>query len=824
MNEEQSQKYYALLNQKQTELRAIIPEKGVEETTHVDKQKDFLTFCNKWSGKANVYAGIHERKRGGTLSKDVNCVKLIALDIDVPREKNTAATEEELKKCKEFTNDFLDEYETKFGKASVVMTGNGFQVIWKIKPILLDDKNRLQVEKKIKAFIDQLKDKYNSSKVGRFDQIGDLARILKVAGTLSIKGDNTKERPHREAFFVHFEPWESDALRDYLLLLEVEEETTTTTTSKEKKISSKDTSRSAVEYRYCCQLIRKGLTREEVYSELHNFGGKWCTSPEAYKEITYEKALAFVEKTKPKKKGKIVSTNYGLTIDNFWDNAQKFYDVQPYFYDANQIFWFWDENEHKYDIKDETDIMLLFDETLGFAGQTVNNKVKSLTLEAMRRFGRKIHPKDAPKKWVQFKDKAYSLTSGKLYDVTPDYYFVNPIPWELGKSEETPIMDKLFTEWVGKTYVPTLYEILAYCCYTDYPIHSAICLIGSGRNGKSSFLKILDKLIGEDNITSSDLELLSGQNRSRFESFRMFKKLACTLGETNFSTMNNSKTFKELTGSDRIGFEIKGKTGFTGFNYAKIIIATNSMPTSEDTSEGFYRRWLIIDFSNNFPEGSDITKTIPEQEYHNLSKKCCRVLKELLDRGSFTNHGTIKERKDKYIMASNPLPFFLKKYCEEKPDGHVRYSELYSSYAHFLTAMNRRVVSKREFSKTLESEGYEIRRTTITESDIRITDRFIFGISLLHGLNVRYSGELDKMSLDASDHYIPTRLSWVVEGVGDHAIKGIKRHQHYEPIHQNCHICGLTPCAEFVRGKPICEFCLEGQKKEFGIDLEDEDV
>ena len=98
------------------------------------------------------------------------------------------------------------------------------------------------------------------------------------------------------------------------------------------------------------------------------------------------------------------------------------------------------------------------------------------------------------------------------------------------------------------------------------------------------------------------------------------------------------------------------------------MISSNSLPSSQDTSDGFFRRWLIIRFPNEFPEGKDIVSTIPDQEYKNLAKKVCRILPELIDRGSFTNQGTIKDRKDMYILSSNPLPLFIDDYCIKSDD------------------------------------------------------------------------------------------------------------------------------------------------------------
>jgi len=202
------------------------------------------------------------------------------------------------------------------------------------------------------------------------------------------------------------------------------------------------------------------------------------------------------------------------------------------------------------------------------------------------------------------------------------------------------------------------------------------------------------------------------------------------MGETNFGTLNKTSLLKKLTGQDLIGFEFKQKKPFDDYSYAKILINSNSLPSSEDTSEGFYRRWLIIDFPNQFPEGKDILEIIPEKEYNNLARQVIEILPELLERGTFTNQGSIEERKHRYIMASNPLSLFVDNFCIHNPERYIRYSELYTAYVQFLKKMKRRIVSKREFSKSLEMEGYEIKRTSKKYNESWITDRFIEGIDL----------------------------------------------------------------------------------------------
>lgn len=416
-------------------------------------------------------------------------------------------------------------------------------------------------------------------------------------------------------------------------------------------------------------------------------------------------------------------------IDKYQYNVEQFHEINPFFYDKSKIFWFWNIEENKYEIVDETDLMLFLDEHLGFHGQTVGNSVKSNYLEAFRRVGRKNKPKEAKLKWVQFKDKAFSL-SGKVHQVTPDYFFTNPIPWEIGQDSKTPTMDKLFKDWVGDKYVNTLYEIIAYCCYRGYPIQLLFSLCGSGRNGKSQYLKIIDKFIGIENTVSTELDRLL---ENRFESFKLYKKLVCLIGETNFSVLEQSSILKKLTGGDKIGFEKKNKDPFDDYNYAKPIIASNSLPSSNDTSEGFYRRWLIIDFPNEFEEsGRDIVDEIPEHEYNALAKKVTEILPNLLKKGKFTNQGTIVERKNKYIEQSNPLQKFLKQYCQRGEDKGILYTRLYTHYIQFLQKNKRRKVKTREFKSALEDEGLFVEKTWFKEKN----GFFVLGVDIVTNVTI----------------------------------------------------------------------------------------
>lgn len=443
---------------------------------------------------------------------------------------------------------------------------------------------------------------------------------------------------------------------------------------------------------------------------------------EAFKkavQIAQDKYNISVENNRPSKNMTMdeIRQNLGSALEIFNDYramAWNFIDNQPLFYDTTKNWWVWNAATKAWEMVDETDIMVLLD-AIFMTSKITAQSVKAQIFENLRIVGRKNAPQNSPKTWIQFKDKIIDVENGSEIAPSHDYFITNPIGHDLGEIEDTPTIDRLFTEWVGESEKQKLYEIVAYCMLPNYPIHRLFCLIGSGRNGKGSFLNLVEKFIGIKNVTSTDLDRIIN---SRFEAAKLYKKLVAVVGETDFSILQSTRTIKRLTGGDLISGEFKNKNPFDFYNYAKIIIATNSLPITEDKTAGFYSRWIIIDFPNRFSDGKDVVKTIPEAEFRNLAKKCTRILKEILARGSFMNEGSIEEREKKYENKSNPLMLFIEKTCSrEDINSDIPLFEFYDKYVIFLEENKYRMQSKKEVSSMLESCSLETYSKNVKKND-----------------------------------------------------------------------------------------------------------
>lgn len=374
-------------------------------------------------------------------------------------------------------------------------------------------------------------------------------------------------------------------------------------------------------------------------------------------------------------------------------------------FDKNLCFW--KQNCVKYEMVDETNLINHFKSNFDRSPMFLSSVVKGRLLEAYRQYGRDKFEQlqEIPKRSVVFNNALIyfgnnidrdiqtetikdsvgnSLIFGNVINNPYNYFFVtNPIPYDYIPNVEhkCPTIDKYFGDWVGEDKKEVLYELIAYCMLPDYPLHRIFILFGSGRNGKSRYMKILEKVIGQDNITASDIYTLT---EDRFGTAALYKRLVCNLGETDGNKLNRTSIIKRLSGGDTINAQFKNKAQFSFENYAKIIMGTNTIPQMQDKTFGNMSRYIIIDFNKTFTETEDILQNIPEEEYQALANICIDKLKDLLARRKFTGELSPEQKLKYYEEKSNPLSKFIKTNCNLYGDKGVPVYEFFDRYVDWL--------------------------------------------------------------------------------------------------------------------------------------------
>lgn len=743
INIEDIKKYYGFLNHNGiTELRPILPrwnnpDGKLPPSIFIGNAEELIKSIQQFNGTYNIYVGINERATSGKNDNDVKFITNIGHDIDAHDDKNKKPIAgeialkiiEDCKKCG-------------YEEPLLVDSGRGYWVIHHIAPIENTEEN----VKKIKEFGKKIKAEYERDGVELDSAVYNPSRIARVPGTL-----NVSDKDNIIMSYVMNNPSgaEDNKLRDDIMAISLREYKPNVFASSTPSINSfmdycltheipkgerhKVISRHIALYisdhpdrellRQQYIKIQKGGEQELdqwlkgidekgknafpfSIGELVNFTKKykipfnWKATPE-YQLWKMEKQAEERMQQEIDKENK--ADKFNKAIKFFTDKkhlAEQFLKIQPLFYDVSKLWWIWNFNLKCWEICDETDIMNYISDHS--EADTISSTEKNEILEALKQVSRKNKPKAIPETWIQFKNFIVDVITGDKIEVNNKYFVTNPIPWEIGELEDTPNMDRIFEEWVGKDHVKTLYEIIAYCLLNGYPIHRIFCFIGAGLNGKSKFLELLRKFVGDNNCCSTELDVLIA---SRFEVTRLHKKLVCQMGETNFGELSKTSLLKKLSGGDLIGFEYKNKNPFEEINRAKIIISTNNLPSTTDKTIGFYRRWMIIDFPNTFSEKKDILKDIPDYEYNNLCLKSVHMIKELLDKREFTNEGTIEERMEKYESRSNFLEQFLKEFTMEAFDGYITKADFYKKFTAWCKENRHREMSETSLGLAMKKLG-----------------------------------------------------------------------------------------------------------------------
>jgi P4 family phage/plasmid primase-like protien len=129
-------------------------------------------------------------------------------------------------------------------------------------------------------------------------------------------------------------------------------------------------------------------------------------------------------------------------------------------------------------------------------------------------------------------------------------------------------------------------------------LQKAFYLFGSGANGKGSFMRLLEMLVGDENTHSTSLGNIC---ENRFEVANLYNKRLVICPDED-RQIRGLSVFKSVTGGDSLRGEEKGVKAFKFKFEGMAVIASNSPIFMGDDSYGLSRRLIPIPFSQKIPK------------------------------------------------------------------------------------------------------------------------------------------------------------------------------------------------------------------------------
>ncbi|MGN4756443.1 DNA primase family protein [Bacillus cereus group sp. MYBK227-2] len=314
------------------------------------------------------------------------------------------------------------------------------------------------------------------------------------------------------------------------------------------------------------------------------------------------------------------------------------------------------------------------------------------------------HKNFASTKYVVVKNGVFNLETWQLEDFTPEIITRNKIPVAYVPGAYYEVTDKTFNKIAvnDKKIRAILEEILGYILFRRNEFAATFILTGDGSNGKSSYLKIIRKLIGSDNASSLDLNELD----QRFKTAELFGKLANIGDDIGKGYIKESSIFKKLSTGETLNVERKGKDPFDFTNYAKLIFSANEMPRINDFSDGLGRRLQIVPFKAKFTPNDDdydpfITdKLLSDESMQYVLNLALKSLKRLLVEKKFTTSKAVEDELIKYQEENNPIISFVNNEDVELERAVV--GDVYLQYKVYCVENGFQCVSNVNFSKQVK--------------------------------------------------------------------------------------------------------------------------
>jgi len=307
-------------------------------------------------------------------------------------------------------------------------------------------------------------------------------------------------------------------------------------------------------------------------------------------------------------------------------------------------------------------------------------------------------------KWVlNLRNGLYNTQTEELSPHTPEFLSTIRIPLSCDPKANCPRIRQFFTEVLREEDIPIIEELFGYSLVPDYKIQRAFLFTGDGANGKSTLLELLKHFVGKDNCTNLSLQALVSH---RFAVASLFGKLVNIYADIPSTRMDSVGLFKMLTGGDTVRAEKKFKDDFFFINYARLVFSTNKPPWVDEDTLAFWRRWIMINFSNKFDgDKADVAildKLTNESELSGLLNIALKGLKRLLNRHRYSYEPSPDEVAEKYRKSANVTFAFIENMCEPDADAWISKDDLYDAFANYCNKQNLSPLGKESFGRTLK--------------------------------------------------------------------------------------------------------------------------
>ncbi|HDR7391248.1 TPA: DNA primase [Bacillus toyonensis] len=341
------------------------------------------------------------------------------------------------------------------------------------------------------------------------------------------------------------------------------------------------------------------------------------------------------------------------------------------------------------------------------------------------------------------------LKTGELLPHDRDLLLTKLSPIKYDKNADCPnwkaFMESIFKTPAGKPdyeLIKYLQKAIGYSLTGVTKEQVMFFLFGNGRNGKSTFINIIQDLLGDYGRQTNSDTFLKKRNDSGINNdvARLDGARFVSAVESEEGQQLSEALVKQITGGEKMSARFLRQEYFEFTPEFKVFFTTNHKPIVKGSDEGIWRRIMLIPFTVTIPKDK-IDYDLPDKLAKEMPgvlrwavEGCMKWQTEGLRAPEAVKAATAEYREDMDILAP-----FIEENCTVNSSVRIEAKSLYENYTKWCYQNNELELKNRAFYRQLEIRGFKKEKGTGNKN-------FILGITLnkLAGSNLFSTENEDK--------------------------------------------------------------------------------
>jgi P4 family phage/plasmid primase-like protien len=300
------------------------------------------------------------------------------------------------------------------------------------------------------------------------------------------------------------------------------------------------------------------------------------------------------------------------------------------------------------------------------------------------------------------------LPSGQLFAHGPEHLTSVQLPFPYDPKATCPsFLGFLASSLPNPDEQALLQEFLGYCLMATPKFEKALILYGPGGTGKSTLIKVIVALVGDENCAALSLDDLD----DRFRTAELKDKSVNVCTEFNPNRTINEAKFKSYVSGDPVIGERKFQHPTTYRPFAKFIISANALPKVTDETNAFFRRCMVLKFvqkysmtpdleAGEFQADPDLEAKL-ETEMSGILNWALEGRKRLFERSRFEIPESVQANVDEFRQEQSVVLRFVNDRCHFGKDARVDTPDLYEAFLEWCRLNHEDEVKVGPFGKAI---------------------------------------------------------------------------------------------------------------------------